>query len=225
MMIDTLCGLFRKIAVSRTSIITVARYSTQSSCLTCNTGSRQYETTQSIKFIPKTLNIDFGMPASGNLIKNIIQTPTIKIPPLQEPVKPLSIQYDFPIQEKSVDLPTNGIIIDKLAVNMLKLRRRKMKKHKRRKLQKKMKFIWEKLRIKREQKKEKMFQAELIAKVKEAQAFDAKEYVNERLTILNKTFEPRTFRGEILPPEMIKQLRAKKYERKEKLRNKPRLTL
>lgn len=186
----------------------------------CGTG-----TIHSIKFIPGTLTIDYGMPASGSLIRNIVETPAIKIPPLQEPVQRLPIQYDFPVSEKSVDLPTNGRIVDKRAINMLRIRHKKIKKHKRKKLRKKMKFVWAKIRLKRNQKKEKLFQAELIAKIKEAETFDAKEYVNEKLKILNKERLPRTYRGEILPLEMIKQFLEEKRARKEAKRNKPRLTL
>lgn len=214
-----------------------ARYSTQrSKCdanvisrstfddcgIRCDTGS-----IHSIKFIPGTLNIDFRMPASGSLIRNIIETPAIKIikSPLQEPEKRLPIQYDSPVPEKSVDLPTNGRIIDKQARNLITIRHKKIKKHKRRKLYKKMKFIWGKINLKRKMKKEKLFQEELIAKIKEAQAFDAKEYVNERLNILNKEFQKRTYRGEILLPEVIKQFLDKKRAAKDARRNKPRLTL
>lgn len=182
------------------------------------------ESIHSIKFVPGTLNIDFGMPASGGLIRNIIEMPT-KIPPLQEPAKRLPIQYDSPVSEKSVDLPTNGRIIEKQAVRMIIIRRKKIKKHKRKKLRKKMKFEWAKIRIKRSQKREKLFQAELISKVEKAEAFDAKEYVNEKLNILNKERLPRTYRGEILPAEMIKQFLDEKKAKKDAKRNKPRLTL
>ena len=187
----------------------------------CGTGS-----IHSIKFIPRTLNIDFGMPTREDLIRNIIEIPTTTlIPPLQEPTHRLPIQYDSPMLKKSLDLPTNERIIEKQAVNMIKIRHKKMKKHKRKKLRKKMKFLLEKVRLKRRQKKEKLFQAELIAKIKEAEAFDAEKYVIEKLNILNKKILPRTFRGEILPAEMIKQFLDEKRARKEAKRNKPRLTL
>ncbi|XP_024874839.1 uncharacterized protein LOC112456484 [Temnothorax curvispinosus] len=235
MTMNTLCAAFRKIAVGRISTAATARYSTQRSNRDANIGSRLTSDTcgmqcgtgtiHSIKFIPGTLNIDIRMPANGSLIRNIIESPAIKIPPLREPVKRLPIQYDSPVPEKSVDLPTSGRIIDKQAENMLRIRHKKMKKHKRKKLRKKMKFVWAKIRLKRAHKRERLFQAELRAKVKEAQAFDPKEYVNEKLNILNKERLPRMFRGEILPPEMIKQFVNEKKARKDAKRNKPRLTL
>ncbi|KYN02557.1 hypothetical protein ALC62_06598, partial [Cyphomyrmex costatus] len=222
------------ISISDTAAIAAARYSTQQSncdtntvsrlmsnnCMQCGTGSIH------IKFIPRTLNIDFRMPTRGEFIRNIIEIPsTTLILPLQEPTNRLPIQYDSPMIEKSLDLPTNEKVIEKQAVNMIRIRHKKMKKHKRKKFRKKMKFIMEKIRLKRRQKKEKLFQAELVAKIKEAEAFDAKEYVNERLSLLNKKFLQRTYRGEILPPEMIKQFIDEKIAKKEAKRNKPRLTL
>lgn len=151
--------------------------------------------------------------------------PIAKIPPLQEPVKRLPIRYDLPILEKSIDLPTNGEIFEKHAVRLIVIRRKKIKKHKRRKLRKKMQFIWAKLRHKRNVKKEKVFQAELVNKIKQAQAFDAKVYIKERLNVLNKEKIPRTFRGEILPAEMIKKFIDEKKAKQEAKRNKPRLIL
>ncbi|XP_029175965.1 uncharacterized protein LOC114944284 [Nylanderia fulva] len=232
MSINTLCAAFRKIAVGRISTVAATRYSThQLNCdvifrLTSNNhGIPDSTKSDGIKFIPGTLNIDFGIRTNRNLIRNIIEMPVAKIPPLQEPVKRLPIQYDVPTLEKSIDLPTSGQIFEKQAVRLIVIRRKKMKKHKRRKLRKKMKFVWAKLRHKRNVKREKLFQAGLIDKIKQAQAFDAKEYVKERLNILNKEKIPRTYRGEIIPTQMIKQFRDEKKARKEALRNKPRLTL
>ncbi|CAL1686948.1 unnamed protein product [Lasius platythorax] len=192
MSINTLCAAFRKIAVGRISTIATARYySTQQSNCDANVNSRLTsnshcipDSTKSdgIKFIPGTLNIDFGIRTNGNLIRNIIEMPVAKIPPLQEPVKRLPIRYDLPISEKSIDLPTNGEIFEKKA-------------------------------------------AELIDKIKQAQAFDARVYVKERLNILNKERIPRTYRGEILPAAMIKQFIDEKKAKKKAWRNKPRLTL
>lgn len=215
--------------------IGAGRYSTQQSNCDFNVVSRlasyNHDTLHgtksgyNIKFVPGTLNINFGIPTNRSLIKNIIETPAARIPPLQEPMSRLPIQYDFPVSETSIDLPASGQIFEKQAVRLIIIRHKKMKKHKRKKLRKKMKYEWAKIRQRRNQKKEKEFQAILIAKVKEAQAFDAKEYVKEKLNIINKERIPRTYRGEILPTEMIKQFLEEKKARKMAKRNKPRLTL
>ncbi|KAM0737462.1 hypothetical protein ACS0PU_000555 [Formica fusca] len=235
MSINILCAAFRKIAVGRISTIATARcYSTQQSNCDVNVISRLTSNSHGIldntkpddiKFIPGTLNIDFGIRTNGNLIKNIIEMPVTKISPLQEPIKRLPIRYDLPILEKSIDLPTNGEIFEKRAVRLIVIRHKKIKKHKRRKLRKKMRFIWAKLRHKRNVKREKAFQAELINKIIQAQAFDARVYVKERLNILNKEKIPRTFRGEILPAEMIKKFIDEKKAKREAKLNKPRLIL
>lgn len=148
-----------------------------------------------------------------------------KIPPLQEPVTRVPIQYDSPVAENIIDLPAIGEIFEKQAVRLIVIRRKKMKKHKRKKLRKKMEKEWAKVRQKRVQRTERALHAELIGQIKAAETFDPKEYVRERLNILNKERIPRTYRGEILPLEMIKKLREDKKKKLEQRRNIPRLTL
>lgn len=67
------------------------------------------------------------------------------------------------------------------AAVMIKIRQRKMRKHRLKKLRKKMKFEWAKKKQKREMKKEKDFQGVLITQIKEAEKFSAEEYVAEKL--------------------------------------------
>jgi len=215
--------------------VAIARYSTQQSNSIRNTVSRLalmscnqdvsygMESVDNIKLMSKTLNIDFGMP--GDLRKSIVDMPITRIPPLHEPIHHLPIEYNSPTVEKYIELPTNGDIFEKLAINLIKIRRKKMKKHKRKKLAKRMKFVWAKLRMKRKQKKEKKFQYTLIKEVKKAEAFDAKAFVQKKLNILNKEWIPGTYRGEILPREMIKTFLDEKRAKKEAKRNKIRLVL
>lgn len=63
----------------------------------------------------------------------------------------------------------------------IRIRQRKMRKHKLKKLRKRMKFEWAKKKQKRLLKKEKDFQAMLIAQIKQAEKFSAEEYVTEKL--------------------------------------------
>lgn len=177
-----------------------------------------------IRYIPRTLNLDFVNP-DGIRNKNIIEIPFKKTPSMEEPLTQYPVQRDLPVMDKSLELPSTTNVFEKIAVNMILIRRRKMKKHKRRKLRKRMKYIWEKIRLTRNIKKEKLFQAELIAKVKKANEFDPKAYVNERLDILLKERIPKTYRGEILPPQMIKKFLEEKQLNRERKRNKLRLKL
>ncbi|XP_032669334.1 uncharacterized protein LOC116843216 [Odontomachus brunneus] len=237
MSINTLCAALRKFAVDRISTtaaitVTARYYSTQQSNCNVSRFMRNAHDIPSsvvpmhdIRFKPGTLNIDFGIQPMRQPIPNIIEIPVTKIPPLQEPTKDLPIEYDSPVPQVSVDLPTAGNIFEKLAVRLIVIRRKKMKKHKRRKLRKKMKFVWAKIRHRRNREKIKIFNAEMIVKIKEAQAFDARKYVKGKLDILNKEILPRTYRGELLPPEMIKQFLEKKKAKKQASRNVPRLTL
>ncbi|XP_063922830.1 uncharacterized protein LOC135137165 [Zophobas morio] len=96
------------------------------------------------------------------------------IPPLQDPK-----------ENKELELPpTPNAEITKHAVRMIVIRRRKMKRHKLRKLRKRMKFEWAKRRQRREWNKEKAFQAKLIQQCKQGEAFVAEKYVEERLSKL-----------------------------------------
>lgn len=54
-----------------------------------------------------------------------------------------------------------------------------------------MKFEWAKVRQRREWKKEKLFQAELIGQCKEAEAFSAEDYVQGRISKLNELVAKR----------------------------------
>lgn len=64
---------------------------------------------------------------------------------------------------------------------MVEIRRLKMKKHKRRKFLKRMKFEHAKRKLRREQRKEKDFQAELLAQIRQAEKFSAEFFVADKL--------------------------------------------
>ena len=177
-----------------------------------------------IKFSPRTLNIDFGNLDNASK-RNIIETPFKNIPSMEEPLQRRPIQDDLPLEDRSVQLPPTENTIEKLATRMIVIRRQKMKKHKRRKMRKRLQFVMAKIRQRRSTIRENAFQAELIAKIKEAQMFDAKSYVNEKLTLLQKEFIPRSYKGEIMPQSMIKHFLEEKKAAKERKRNKFRLKL
>lgn len=81
-----------------------------------------------------------------------------------------------------------------------------MKKHKRRKLWKRMKFEWAKRRQRREFRKEKLFQGEMVAQIKEAEKFSAEEYVEEKIKKATDVPLPRYWKGKRLPAFIIKEL-------------------
>lgn len=119
--------------------------------------------------------------------------------------------YEKPMSDKqkieeppAISVP-DGSVYKKEAVRMIVIRRRKMKKHKLKKLRRKMKFEWAKVRQRREMRKEKEFQSKLLAQIKEAEQFDAEKFVTERLRKANEVPLPRHWKGRRLPAFIIKK--------------------
>lgn len=94
--------------------------------------------------------------------------------------KPLLINEDM-------NLPANSTSIGKQVAKQpgrttLIIRRKKMRKHKLKKLRKRMKFEWAKKRQRRLLKREKEFQALLVGNIKTAEKFSAEAYVKDKLS-------------------------------------------
>ncbi|KAM3958501.1 uncharacterized protein ACR2FA_007463 [Aphomia sociella] len=92
------------------------------------------------------------------------------------------------------------------AVRLIVIRRKKMKKHQRRKLWKRMRHRWARVRQRRRQIKEKIFQNSLLAMIKEANEFSAEQYVSQKLQKANNTPLPTRWRHKRLPEFIIRQL-------------------
>lgn len=106
--------------------------------------------------LPFSINLP-TLPTKKIIINNQIPCIPIRIP------RPTT---SLPLVDPSVD---NNDEIQ--AARLIVIRRKKMKKHKLRKLRKRMKYVWAKVRQKREMRKEKAFQAELIAQVSSKEIF------------------------------------------------------
>jgi hypothetical protein len=85
--------------------------------------------------------------------------------------------------------PVKEILCD---VNMLRVRKKKMNKHKLRKFRKKMVAFIKKVRMRREIRKEKAFRVELLAQIKEAEKFDAESYVKKVLQTIDSVPKKET---------------------------------
>lgn len=96
--------------------------------------------------------------------------------------------------------------IKKYAVRMLILRRRKMKKHRRKRLWDRMylKFLANKVASKK--RSEIQFRSRLSSKVTEARKFDAEAYVKQYLSEIHTPFVPATYKGKRLPQWLILEL-------------------
>lgn len=102
------------------------------------------------------------------------------------------------------------------AARLIVIRRKKMKKHKLKKLRKRMKYAWAKVKQRREQRKEKAFQAELSGRIKEAEKFSAEAYVTEKLERLNDSPVPKYWKGKRLPTDIVKELMQVEQLKKQK---------
>lgn len=118
--------------------------------------------------------------------------------------------------DKSINLPTdeNKIENGKQAARLIVIRKRKMRKHKLRKLRKKMKFVWGKMKQRREWKKERRFLNGLLYKIKQAQKFSAEEYVTEKIRIATEDPIPRYWKHRRLPEWLVKDLMQKEEQKK-----------
>merc|ERR1712083_672948 len=92
----------------------------------------------------------------------------------------------------------NGQIIEKKAHRRLRIRKKKMKVHRRKRRWKKYWVLWRKKYAAREKKREVEFRQKMIAKVNEAKKFDAEKYVDEYLEDMKYRLVPKTYKGKRL---------------------------
>lgn len=143
------------------------------------------------------------------MINPKIENPTITAiieAPLQPNQQEIVDQSHSKVQDFELPAIENGVGEDGIqAAVLIGIRRRKMRKHKLKKLRKKMKFEWAKVRQRRELRKEKAFQAVLIAQIKEAEKFSAEQYVADKLRQANETPIPKYWNGKRLPEFIMKE--------------------
>jgi len=144
----------------------------------------------------------------GSIKRINLPNELLKVNPMIEPINNI---VDTVVEDPLLINNNNN----KEAARLIVIRRKKMKKHKLKKLRKRMKYEWAKLRQRRELKKEKEFQATLIAQCKEAEAFSAEEYV---ANIIKQAIEkpPIPFKDTPEYKELMrrKNLRLYQYEKK-----------
>lgn len=169
-------------------------------------------------------------PPSQSILKAILEKPEVnENVKVDIPFCPFVVEKIDKFNEHqniTIEDPVNKEIAEKHAIVMIVKRRKKMKKHKLKKLRIKMKFEWAKVRQRRELKKEKAFQLEMSTKVKEGERFDAEKYVEQKLHLLH--LEKQPFFGVGAPEWYIKErldriekLKADKVARKERRQSLP----
>jgi len=100
----------------------------------------------------------------------------------------------------------NSNIIEKKAHRRLRIRKKKMKVHRRKRRWKRYWVLWRKKYAMREKKREIEFRQKMIAKVNEAKKFEPQKYVDDYLEDMNYELIPKTYKGKRLPQWLIKQL-------------------
>lgn len=131
---------------------------------------------------------------TNNLHKRLYM-PTISINKLkvyEDIASPKCIQDPLINNVKIIDAPVPGRPEKKEAVRMILIRRRKMRKHKLRKLRKRMKFVFAKVKLRRQLRKEQTFRTELLSQIEIADNFDAKAYVENILHTIRYQRKPET---------------------------------
>lgn len=156
----------------------------------------------------------------------LVEPPKLKIPPplplprsqvIELPQIRTNISYEDKPQSHSVEEPTPSTVHEKQAARLIVIRRKKMKKHKLRKLRKRMKFEWAKKRQRRELRKEKLFQEHLLNNIKTAQSFDAAKYAADKRAQAKEEILPLFWYGVKYPENIIRQLMdEQKAKEKEK---------
>lgn len=77
--------------------------------------------------------------------------------------------------------------------------------------------MWRKQMVYREKKREIAFRQKLIAKVNEAQKFDANKYVEDYLEDMKYELVPQTYKGKRFPKFLMKEVLEQEKEKKERL--------
>lgn len=169
-----------------------------------------FHRTTSIGLRSQNTSIDIKSPWHNNTIINPkIEHPIITAI-IETPVQPnqqeIIDQSHSKIQDFELPPIENGIDEDGIqAAVLIGIRRRKMRRHKLRKLRKRMKFEWAKVRQRRELRKEKAFQAVLIAQIKDAEKFSAEQYVTDKLKQANEIPIPKYWKGKRLPEFIVRE--------------------
>ncbi|KAL4713781.1 hypothetical protein ACJJTC_012298 [Scirpophaga incertulas] len=155
---------------------------------------------KTLSFAPRCIGVEI---TNTKNVGNKQQDPIPYIPIINpRSILPL---IDINWKKEEIDLP--AIHQEEIqAERLIVIRRKKMKKHQRRKLWKRMRHRWAKIKQNRRQIKEKIFQNELLAMVKSANEFSAEKYVADKLEKANHIPLPTRWRHKKLPEFIIRQL-------------------
>jgi len=117
-----------------------------------------------------------------------------RLPVYINPTEQNKAEISDPVERAPVEAPT-PVGPAKYAHRLLRLKKKKMKVHRRKRLWKRMWSLWKKKFYGRERKREIEFRTRMIEAVREAQKFDAESYTKAYLTDYHYEFIPKTYKG------------------------------
>lgn len=155
-------------------------------------------------FSPRAVGVEIAEKPTWQSTENGIKQDPLPYIPIVNPRSILPL-LDIEWRKDEIGLPAIKQE-EKQAVRLIVIRRKKMKKHQRRKLWKRMRHRWARVKQHRRQAKEKKFQNSLLAMIKQANHFQAEKYVANKLSKANYTPLPTRWRHKRLPEFIIRQL-------------------
>lgn len=162
---------------------------------------------------------------------NALIRPSIGIPPemversnyrtplIKDIIAPIEIPTTKGNLEKEIgESPNNPSRVEKQAARLIVIRRTKMNKHKLRKLRKKMKYVWAKVKLRRAIRKEKAYLNSKMELINAAKAFDAKQYVADIIKKAKEEPIPYKWQDPLMPEwfkeqEMQKEAWQERYQK------------
>lgn len=126
--------------------------------------------------LPVTLHLSL-LPLRAPLTPPVAPLP-LRLPPLVPTVRP-PLEPPLPGPLPAEPPAPTGDTGRRQAARLIVIRRRKMRKHKLKKLRKRMRYTWAKVKLRRSIRQEKAFQAEQMSMIADARRFDPRQYVDE----------------------------------------------
>eukprot|EP00088_Acartia_fossae_P056792 TRINITY_DN6616_c0_g1_i1.p1 TRINITY_DN6616_c0_g1~~TRINITY_DN6616_c0_g1_i1.p1 ORF type:complete len:273 (+),score=43.92 TRINITY_DN6616_c0_g1_i1:36-854(+) len=150
-----------------------------------------------------------------------IEAPSSEVVKQKVFIQETKAEIKEPEVKKRIDEPITKRI-SKYAIRMVLVRKKKMKKHRKKRLWDRMYLKFNADRTQHQKRTEIEFRGRLNKKIQEARKFDAKKYVDEYLNDLHTPLIPGTYKGKRLPQWLIIELMEddKLKEQEAKMENK-----
>lgn len=169
-------------------------------------------------------NLEYALPSLKSPGRRC-PPPSITVPVAVTLIVPQKAEIMEPAGERAVTIEEPALPAASTPVRctnrLIRIRKRKMKVHHRKKRMKKHMASFKRMWLKRQANTEVAFRVEMMGKVKLAQKFDATKYVDESLDEFRRVLVPCTIDGKRRPQWLIKQIieeRDVKRERENRMK-------